>query len=164
MPGWLELRPGWLGLRPGWLGLRPGWLGLRLGWLGLRPGWLGLRPGWMALRGGQTDKRTNKQTNVQKISPFYRTSSPIKAAALPPPMKIKEKVEQGKETADHFMPLGYLFSCFLSSGPDRGTKSCRMGRFSVNLYIPLRGPRASQPSEMASQPARPKGLPPRPKS
>ena len=23
-------------------------------------------------------------------------------------MKIKEKVEQGKETADHFMPLGYL--------------------------------------------------------
>ena len=28
------------------------------------------------------------------------------------PMKIKEKVEQGKGTADHLMPLGYLFYCF----------------------------------------------------
>ena len=65
-------------------GLRPGWLGLRTGWLGLRPGWLGLSPGWMA-QGGCTDKRTDVQmygcTNVQKISPFYRTSSPIGAAA-----------------------------------------------------------------------------------
>ena len=31
------------------------------------------------------------------------------AAALPPPMKAKEKVKQGKGTADHLMPLGYLF-------------------------------------------------------
>ena len=53
-------------------------------------GWLGLRPGWM-VRGGCTDKRTD----VRKISPFYRTSSPIGAAALPPHMKTKEKVEQG---------------------------------------------------------------------
>ena len=45
----------------------------------------------------------------QKISPFCRTLSPIGAAALPPPMKTKEKVEQGKGTADHLMPLGYLF-------------------------------------------------------
>ena len=51
----------------------------------------------------------NEQTNIQKISPFYRTLSPIGAAALPPPMKTKEKVEQGKGTADHLMPLGYLF-------------------------------------------------------
>ena len=79
--GWLGLRHGWLGLRPGWLGLRPGWLGLRPGWLGLRPGWLGLRPGWMAQRGGQTNGRMNGRTDVQKISPFYRTSSPIGAAA-----------------------------------------------------------------------------------
>ena len=43
----------------------------------------------------------------QKI--FYRNLSPIGAAALPPPMKTKEKVEQGKGTADHLMPLGYLF-------------------------------------------------------
>ena len=83
------------------MGLRLGWLGLRLGWLGLRLGWLGLRPGWMAQRGERTDKR--------KISPFYRTLSPIGTAALPPPMKTKEKVEQGKGTADHLMPLGYLF-------------------------------------------------------
>ena len=48
------------------------------------------------------------RTYVQQISPFYRTSSPIGAAALPPPMKTKEKVEQGKGTADHLMPLGYL--------------------------------------------------------
>ena len=47
--------------------------------------------------------------NGRKISPFYRTSSPIGAAALPPPMKTKEEVEQGKGTADHLMPLGYLF-------------------------------------------------------
>ena len=50
------------------------------------------------------------RTYGQKISPFYRTSSPIGAAALPPPMKTKEKVEQGKGTADHLMPLGYLLS------------------------------------------------------
>ena len=34
-------------------------------------------PGWMAQRGGRTDI----QTNGRKISPFYRTSSPIRAAA-----------------------------------------------------------------------------------
>ena len=41
-----------------------------------------------------------------KISPFYRTLSPIGDAALPPPIKTKEKVEQGKRTADHLMPVG----------------------------------------------------------
>ena len=45
----------------------------------------------------------------RKISPFYRTLSPIGAAALPPPMKTKEKVEPGKGSADHLMPLGYFF-------------------------------------------------------
>ena len=53
---------------------------------------------------GQMDR----WTNGLKISPFYRTLSPIVATALPPPMKIKEKVEQGKGTADHLTPLGYL--------------------------------------------------------
>ena len=77
-----------------------------------RPGWLGLRSGWMAQRGERTDVRTNGWTDGRKISPFYRTSSPIGAAALPPPMKTKEKAEQGKGTADHLMPLGYLL--FLS--------------------------------------------------
>ena len=59
----------------------------------------------MAQSGGRMDGWTYEQ----KISPFYRTLSPIGAAALPPPMKTKEKVEQGKGTADHLMPLGYLF-------------------------------------------------------
>ena len=59
---------------------------------------------------GGTYVRTNEQTDIRKIYPFYRTSSPIGAAALPPPMKTKEKVEQGKGTADHLMPLGCLFS------------------------------------------------------
>ena len=53
------------------------------------------------------------QTDKQKIFPFYRTLSPIGAAALPAPMKTKEKVEQGRGTADHLMPLGYSF-CFLT--------------------------------------------------
>ena len=53
------------------------------------------------------------QMNRRKISPFYRTSSPIGAAALLPSTKTKEKqmqVEQGKGTADHLMPLGDWFS------------------------------------------------------
>ena len=54
------------------------------------------------------DGRTEGWRDKRKISPFYRTSSPIGAAALPPPMKSKEKVEQGKGAADHLMPLGYL--------------------------------------------------------
>ena len=62
----------------------------------------------MAQRGGG-DGQTDGRTDEWKISPFYRTSSPIGAAALLPPMKTKEKVEQGKGTADHLMPLGYLF-------------------------------------------------------
>ena len=44
---------------------------------------------------------------------FYRTSSPMGAAALPPPMKTKEKVERGKGTADHLMPLGYFLKGLL---------------------------------------------------
>ena len=48
-----------------------------------------------SLRGGM-----NGRTNGRKISPFYRTLSPIGAAALPPPMKTKEKVKQGKGTDD----------------------------------------------------------------
>ena len=48
--------------------------------------------------------------DVGKISPFFRTLSPIGAAALPPFIKTKEKVEQGKGTADHLMPLGYFLN------------------------------------------------------
>ena len=67
-------------------------------------GWAKGLAGWP--RGG--NGQTNGQTYGWKISPFYRTLSPIGAAALPPPMKTKEKEEQGKGTADHLMPLGYL--------------------------------------------------------
>ena len=87
-------------LRPGWLALRPAWLGLRLAWLALGPS----RGG-----NGQTDGRMDGWMDGRKISPFYRTLSPIGAAALPPPMKTKEEVEQGKGTADHLMPLGDWF-------------------------------------------------------
>ena len=75
------------------------------GWGSSLAGWASGLAGWP--RGG--NGRTYERTNERKISPFYRTSSPIGAAALPPPMKTKEKVEQGKGTADHLMPLGYLF-------------------------------------------------------
>ena len=43
----------------------------------------------------------------QKISPFYRTSSPIGAAA---PLQPNQKtIKRGKGTADHMMPLGAWF-------------------------------------------------------
>ena len=67
----------------------------------------------------------NGRTDGRKISPFYRTSSPIGAAALPAPMKTKEKVEQGKGTADHLMPLGYL----LGSSPNKGQSPVEWGDF-----------------------------------
>ena len=49
--------------------------------------------------------------------PILQDFVPIGAAALPPPMKTQEEVEQSKGTADHLMPLGYLFfpALFLSS-------------------------------------------------
>ena len=68
----------------GWLALKPTWPSMRPDLLALRPAWLGLRPAWLALgpsRGGRTDGRTDGRTYGRKISPFYRTSSPIGAAA-----------------------------------------------------------------------------------
>ena len=44
--------------------------------------------------------------NIPILQDFVR----YRAAALPSPMKTEEKVEQGKGTVDHLMPLGYLFS------------------------------------------------------
>ena len=67
--------------------LRPAWLALRPDWMGLRPAWLALGP----LRGGtdiRMDGRTYGRTDGRKISPFYRTSSPIGAAAQKPPYQI----------------------------------------------------------------------------
>ena len=68
----------------------------------------GKRDGWTD--GGterQSDGRTDGWTDEQKISPFYSTSSHIRATALHSPMKTME-VEQGMGTADHLMPLGYF--------------------------------------------------------
>ena len=78
---------------------------------------LAILAGW--LEGGM-DGRTDERTNGRKISPFYRTLSPIGAAALPPPMKTKEKVELGKGTADHLMPLGYFFYKYVTHGRTDG--------------------------------------------
>ena len=80
---------------------------------GLRPSQPGLRPSQPGLGGRGTDRltdgRTNGRTNVWTENlPILQESPPIWAAALPPPMKTKEKVEQGKGTADYLMPLGYL--------------------------------------------------------
>ena len=109
------LRPSQPGLRPSQPGLRPSQpasqSSLRL------QAWLAGPQAWLAGPEGGTDGRTDKRTDERKISPFYRTSSPIGAAALPPPMKTKEKVEQGKGTADHLMPLGYLFTLLQCQNP-----------------------------------------------
>ena len=64
------------------------------------------------------------------FSPLNRTLSPIGATALLPPMKTKEKVEQGKRIADHWMPLGYLFSLSLKSS-----------NFCPNVGISISSPR-----------------------
>ena len=50
----------------------------------------------------QTHERKENLPNLQDFVPYG-------AAALPPPMRTKEKVEQGKGTADHQLHLGYLF-------------------------------------------------------
>ena len=51
-----------------------------------------------------------EHTSGQTVNlPILQDFDPIGAAALPTPVKTKEKVEQGKGTADHLMPLGYLF-------------------------------------------------------
>ena len=71
-------------------------------------------------------------TDRQKIYPLYRTSSPIGAAALLSPMKTKEKVEQGKGTADHLMPLAYLFHFKVDRSSIKGMKSYRQ-KFHVHL-------------------------------
>ena len=78
------------------------WLAEPQAWLAGPHAWLSVPQDW--LDGPERGK--DRQTDKRKISPFYRTLAPIGAAALLPPMKTKE-VEQGKESADHLMPLGY---------------------------------------------------------
>ena len=51
---------------------------------------------------GKADGQTENLPILQDFVP-YRGRCPAS------PMKTKEKVEQGKGTTDHLMPLGYLF-------------------------------------------------------
>ena len=57
----------------------------------------------------------DRWTDERKISPFYRTSSPIGAAAPLQPNFNPKTIKRGKSTADHMMPLGawFFFDCFL---------------------------------------------------
>ena len=64
---------------------------------------------------GRTDERTE---NIPILLDFalYRGSCPASS------IKTKEKVEQSKGTADHMMPLGYLFFLkIFSPRPDQQT-------------------------------------------
>merc|ERR1712121_506253 len=56
--------------------------------------------GSWALEGG------NGWTDGRKISPFYRTLSPIGAAAPLQPNFNPKTIKRGKGTPDHMMPLG----------------------------------------------------------
>ena len=111
------------GLRPSQPGPRPSQPGLRPSQPSLRPRqparhqasglavWsLGLA-GWPRGGDGQTNGRTENLHILQDFVP-YQCCCPV------PPMKFRE-VEQGKGTANHLMPLGYLFSvdlCQVFSG------------------------------------------------
>merc|ERR1712105_562043 len=96
---------GWLTGPQAWLAGPQAWLARPQAWLAGSQAWLAGPQAWLDGPEGGTYGRMNER----KISPFYRTLSPIGAAALPPPMKTKEKVKQAKGTAAHLMPLGYLF-------------------------------------------------------
>ena len=56
----------------------------------------------------------DEHTKGQKISPFYRTSSPIGAAALLYIQVNYQILKQGKGTADLMMPLGDWFFIILA--------------------------------------------------
>ena len=60
--------------------------GFRHGWMGLNTDRLGLRPGWIAQRDECTDNRTDRKYH------------------------LKIRIKQRKETADHSMAQGNLFS------------------------------------------------------
>ena len=55
---------------------------------------------------GRTDGWMDKQMDGRKISPFYRTLSPIGAAASLQPNFNSKTIKRGKGTTDHMMPLG----------------------------------------------------------
>ena len=102
MPGWLSGPKTWLAGPQAWLAGPQAWLAgpqaWLAGWASGLTGWASGLAGWP--RGGGTDGRTDVHNYTLKISSFYRTLSPMEP--------LPKKVEQGKGTADHLMPLGYL--------------------------------------------------------
>ena len=66
-----------------------GWASGLAGWASGLAGWASGLAGWP--RGGDV------QTNIQKISPFYRTSPPIGAAAQKGIKKGEEEEEDDEE-------------------------------------------------------------------
>ena len=56
----------------------------------------------------------DKRMKGWKISPFYKTSSPIGAAALPPPIDTKERVEQGKGKGKGLWATYYYQNLFVA--------------------------------------------------
>ena len=86
---------------------------------------------------GRTDKQTNKRTDGRKITPFYRTLSPIGAVALLPPIKIKEKAWLALDQAWLVGPQAWL------DGPEGGmdgqTKECMENLPILQDFVPYRG-------------------------
>ena len=63
-------------------GLRASWRGLRANWMGLRVNWVGLRATHQGLRASHRGNGwTNGRTDKQNFFAFYRTLSPVGAAA-----------------------------------------------------------------------------------
>ena len=112
------------------------------------------RSGVVRMDGWMDGRMDDGRTDGRKISPFYRTSSPIGAAAPLQPNFNPKTIKRGKGTAVHMMPLGdwffsflfgfslslFLFPLtfsllffpyfpFLGSGPDRGQSPVEWGDF-----------------------------------
>ena len=61
-------------------------------------------------RGG--NKRTDRQTHRKENLPILQDFVSYRGCCPASPTKNKEKVEQGKGTTDHLMPLGNLFKLY----------------------------------------------------
>ena len=68
------------------------------------PAWL---PGWFSGLDGSVSGKSGSLWGGDGRTSFYRTSYPQEKQTK---SHLKTKVEQGKETRDHLMPLGYFIS------------------------------------------------------
>ena len=76
----------------------------------LGSGWLGLRPGWMVQRGERTYRRKDI---LRENFPILQDFAPYQGRCPASPHETKEKVEQGKGTADPSLIYSHIFSYFL---------------------------------------------------